>query len=438
MTYEGFLRIGGVEVVNTERARGYTTTTDCPERWISSDVECVSLADALGDVRYDFADIDKAPWYDASLADMSSRFYGVVGLEISGPTNSTRSASLTEGVNDGGVIGRTRKGMRGLRVRVTIMARGRDALDYGSQWLSSVFDGTCSQHGDACSTTDAEFLADCPPPRGTVPVEGGGERPRADEEYAELVNPLRRFVHDIAVTSGPIDVEEFEPSNGFYGKTIEFTISSERAWVYGITKPLVLTPTLPSIVQDTPYNLIPSPSAELASGTITVATNLATNPSLETDGTDWFGGVGPGAITAPMIAHGRVVNELSASGVGSYRTVFTATEASASAGEFTVLYLLRAPKGRCSIGLWAAEVLMAGAPVRQDIRIEASWMNGDTLLRTDLLGDVPVNGGFASRSGIVPPAGANFLFIRARARLTSWNAGTIVRLYADALSVTVP
>lgn len=640
MTYEGFLRIGGVEVVNTERARGYTTTTDCPERLVDSRTECLTLGDAMGDASYDFADINDAPWYDVSLADMSSRFYGVVGLNIAGVTDSTRGASRTEGVTDGGVVGRTRKGMRGVRVRATLMARGRDALDYGSQWLSSVFDGNCSQHGDACSTTDAEFLAECPPPRGTVPdftawgtartnlmvnpkptayagsqwaqpstgsitadgvtstltstttpyiftapAQGGAvlgrvyafrakvrasftagsaatnvlmrphkrvgnayyaltpaitvpadgvqheiyfywratvdianndgfelsgvangtalsgstlsfddvliedvgtdipttppagffygntpmapdqltryiwsgtvgnstslmqtrtiiDRPRTDEEYAAFVDPLRRFLHDISVTSGPIDVEEFEPSTGFYGKTVEFTLTSERAWVYGLTRTLTLAPTLPSVVQDIPYNLIPYPSAELAAGLITVATNISTNPSVETNATGWVQGIG-GAITAPMLASGRVVNELSASGTGSFRVVFTATGASAVAGEFTAQQVIAvntlAAGTRVSVGLWAAEVLMAGSPVRLPIILEAVWMDGaSAVLRTDLLGTVPVNGGSASLTGLTIPAGALAVLVRARARLSSWDAATIVRLYVDALSVTVP
>lgn len=169
MVYEGFLRVGGVEVVNTERARGYLTTADCPINWIVSD-PCPGLAEALGDDAYLYTNVSLAPWYDESLDDLSSRFFGVVGLRIGGTVDSTRGASKTEGIEDGGVIGRTRKGMRDVRVRATLMAQGRDALDYGTEWLSSVFDGTCSQHGAACETTDAEFMSDCPPERGTVPT----------------------------------------------------------------------------------------------------------------------------------------------------------------------------------------------------------------------------------------------------------------------------
>lgn len=442
MTYEGFLRIGGVEVVNTERARGYTTTTDCPERWISGDTRCETLQDAIGDSVYDFSSISDAPWYDPSLVDLSSRFYGVVGLAISGPTDSTRGASRTEGVTDGGTVGRMRKGMRGVRVRATIMARGRDALDYGSQWLSSVFDGDCSQHGDACSMTDAEFFAECPPERGTVPVEGGGTRPRTDEEYALIVNPLRRFLHDISVTSGPIDIEEFEPSNGFYGKTIEFTLTSERAWVYGMTRSLTLAPTLPSIVQDTPYNLIPYPSAELASGAVTTATNYSPNPSLETNATDWAAGADGTNITIAMLTSGRVVNELAASGTGSYRIVFTATGAGTN-GSFhsqQIVPLPGLPAGsRASFNCWAAELLMAGTPVRPDIQVILTWRNVNSVLRTDTIPTlIPVNGGALSLSNIQVPAGCDNVIVRTYARLTSWPAGTILRLYSDALAVTVP
>lgn len=166
--FEGYLRIGGVEVINSERARGYLETSDCP-RMIIDSPECESLQDAMGDEPYVHEEIRLAPWYDGSLLDLSSRFYGVVGHSLAKLNDSTRGASLTEGVTDGGVIGRTRKGMRGFRARATIIAQGTDALDYGENWLNSVFDGTCSQHGDVCGVMDAEFLTACPPERGEIP-----------------------------------------------------------------------------------------------------------------------------------------------------------------------------------------------------------------------------------------------------------------------------
>lgn len=168
MVYRGFLRIGGVDVVNTERARGYMRTADCPSWMIKDDVE-PSINQALFEEPWVFENIALAPWFDQSLPDVSSRFFGVYGVELGGIGNSTREASITEGVGPGGVIGRSRKGVKQTRVRATLLARGDDALDYGKSWLNSVFDGACSQHGNGCGTTDMEFFAAVPPERGQVP-----------------------------------------------------------------------------------------------------------------------------------------------------------------------------------------------------------------------------------------------------------------------------
>lgn len=168
MAYEGWLSFGGNEVVNSERLRGYAETSDCPPNWFRGD-RCKSLADALSDDPYSYANIPLAPWYDPSLADVSSRFMGVQGLSIQGLDDSTRSASSTEGIDDGGTLGRTRKGMRNARVRASLIAQGRDALEYGVSWVNAALDpGACGQHGSRCGTTDLEYFADCPPERVDV------------------------------------------------------------------------------------------------------------------------------------------------------------------------------------------------------------------------------------------------------------------------------
>ncbi|QUE25588.1 minor tail protein [Microbacterium phage SadLad] len=167
--YHGFLRLGGVDVVNTERARGYLLTSDCPSSLIQ-ERPCETLNDALLDDPYTFDNMALAPWFDQSLPDVSSRFFGVVGLGVDQMRDSTRQASVTEGIAPGGTIGRTRKAVKQTRVRATLLARGDDALEYGNAWLNSVFDGACGMHGDGCGTMDMEFLADCPPARRLIPA----------------------------------------------------------------------------------------------------------------------------------------------------------------------------------------------------------------------------------------------------------------------------
>lgn len=432
MAYEGWLRFGGNEIVNNERARGIASTVECPMFWLKGP-RCTTLQDALGDADYNAANLPNAPWFDGSLPDVSGRFFGVFALSVTGLNDSTRSASVMESIDDGATIGRTRKGARSVRVRAMLLARGRDALDYGVSWLNSALDpDACGQHGTGCGTTDLEYLTDCPPAR----AEG-----ESDEVYAARVNPYRRFLHNVSVTSGPLE-RELMNKGEFWGQIFEWTYTAGRPWVYSITRAvdLPITPTI--VIQDTPYNLVPYPSAELAGGDVDAAYNFSTNPSVETDATGWTSGVA-GGITAAMVTSGRVTGELSAVGASSFRVVFTATGAGASGTFYAqqeVALGARPADSRVSVNFWAAQLLMSGTPVRADTRFQVVWRatSGGAALRTDELGTVDINGGAISAKSIVPPAGAAFAAVRAIVDLTSWPAGTVVRLYADALAVTVP
>lgn len=431
MAYEGWFRFGGNEVVNNERARGIASTVECPMFWLKGP-RCTTLQDALGDSPYNADNLPDAPWYDLSMPDVSGRFYGVFALSVAGLNDSTRSASVTEGIDDGAVVGRTRKGSRQVRVRAMLLARGRDALDYGVAWLNASLDpDACGQHGTGCGSTDLEFLTDCPPAR---------EEGETLEAYDARVDGYRRFLHNVSVTSGPLE-RELMNKGEFWGQIFEWTYVAGRPWIYSATRTvdLPITPTI--VIQDTPYNLVPYPSAELAGANVDAAYNFSVNPSVETNATGWTTAVGA-PVTAGMIASGRVTGELAAVGTSSFRAVATLS-GSGTDGFFgiqQVVDLSARPAGsRVSINFWAAELLMSGTPTRQPIEFYAYWTatSGGAVLRTDLLGSVPVDGGAVSAKSITPPAGANFVTVRAQARL-SWTAAAVVRLYADALAVTVP
>ncbi len=432
MAYEGWFRFGGNEVINNERARGIASTAACPMFWLKGP-RCTTLQAALGDLPYTADNLPDAPWYDLSMPDVSGRFYGVFALSVAGLNDSTRSASVTEGIDDGAVVGRTRKGSRQVRVRAILLARGRDALDYGVAWLNASLDpDACGQHGTGCGSTDLEFLTDCPPAR---------EECETPEAYAARVDGYRRFLHGVTVTSGPLE-RELMNKGEFWGQIFEWTYTAGRPWVYSATREVDLPVTPTVVIQDTPYNLVPYPSAELAGANVDAATNFSANPSVEANATGWTSGA-EGGITAAMLAAGRVTGELQAVGAASYRVVFTATGAGVS-GTFYAqqeVNISARPSGsRVSINLWAAELLMAGVPVRSDIVVRAFWRAtaGGAVLRSDNLGTIPVNGGALSAKSLVPPPGANFVLVRAEAFLSSWPAGTVVRLYSDALAVTVP
>jgi hypothetical protein len=461
--WPGYLVVGGLEVGNSARTLGYTQTSDCPTFWLKDTTECGTLQEALGHDPYTYDNIQQAPWFDIDLLDQSSRFLGVYIISMEGVQDSTREAAVTQRLQDGGRIGRIRRATREIRIRAMLTAKGEDAMEYGMSWLDAVLSpGACGSHGDACGVTDMEFFSACPPPRPDVLTDTlfPGEDllpaedlypevatlvPATPEEYAALVDTYRRFFHDVACTSGPFTVEEFLSSDDVHvGRVVEFTITCQNPWMYGVTTPVQVPSLVPSVVQDIAYNLNTRPSAELSLGSFTVATNYSTNPSVAVNATGWSAVAG-GAITAPTLSSGRVTGELFAD-VGdnaSFRTVFTAAGASAIQGEIINQQEVALGAGtgaRYSFTIWSASVIMAGAPTLLDIEFLAFWLNGSggPVLSMDLIGTVDPDGGAVSVKSLLPPPGATHVLVRAMQPLTSWNAGTIVRLYTDALAVTNP
>lgn len=443
MAYEGFLRFGGNEVANNERARSIASTADCPMSWLKGP-RCTSLAEALGDNPYSAAALPDAPWFDPSSAELSGRFYGVFILGISGLKDSTRSASVVESIDDGAVIGRSRKSSRQVRVKAILVARGSDALSYGAAWLSASLDAdACGQHGTGCGSTDLEYFTACPPARGS----------ETDDEYAGIVNAYRRFLHGVAVTSGPYERDLYNVGD-FWGQVFEWTYTAGRPWVYSATVPVDLPVTPTIVIQDTPYNLAKYPSAELPGSAVVVATNYSTNPSVETNATRWihFTAVSTGASPASRTTSGRVTGELSAVGSSSFRVRLLGNGSTAESGGtdlvgYQEVEIPSTSDTRFSVNVWGAAIISAGASASTISRVRAllEWKDsGGSVLGTVQLGDSPNFGGNAwTLSGLLPPAGATVARISVRATVTWASSATPannsdIRLYVDALALTIP
>jgi len=263
-------------------------------------------------------------------------------------------------------------------------------------------------------------------------------RPQTDDEYAATLAPLRRFVHDVDTISGPFTVDERESSDGRHiGRLVEFTIGAEDPFVYAVTREVPLTPTLPTVVQDTPYNLTPNPSAELEDGTILVGTNFSTNPSVEVDATGWTAfstGVTPAATGARS-------TELAADGVASYKVSVTATNSGSAAQLLAYQDVSLAATGGVPVSatIWAAALVTAGTAVLGAMTGKVEWRNGSgTLLATTPLSAGDVAGAAMSAKSMDQPSGATSARVIALATVTSWSVGAQLALYADALAVTVP
>lgn len=263
-------------------------------------------------------------------------------------------------------------------------------------------------------------------------------------KYEEAVGLLQRTMHDVTCISGPL-IEQKLHRNEMWGYIVEFTLAAGTPWLFGTTRDVIIPPgQVPIVVQDVPFNLVPYPSAELSSGTVIVATNYSTNPSVETAITGWQAGADGTKILAAQVAISRSVppDDPASTGAYSAKSLFTANTTNTagwfSAGQSVVLTGISAGK-RYSINLWATASIQSGTAVLGNIDYYVYWQDAaNAVLRTDLLGTLPAAGGAMSVKSILPPAGTTKAFVHARINVTSWSTGALIRLYADALAVTIP
>lgn len=375
---------------------------------------------------YDCSVINRAPWYDQSN-EFSQVLAGFYLLSVKGITDSTMTAGVTEGVDDGGVIGAARHTTRSVRVRSMIIGCGNASAEYGLAWLKAALSETfCARHGDACGTSDLEFFIDCPPA-----LDPG------DADYAATTAAYRRYLHGVACTSGPIIAEEYETTSGAYVIVVEYILTAENPFVWGETIPVVGSGDVLTAYDDIPFNLMRHPSAEVGDGIPAVtATQYAFNGSVEYGATGWAHA--EAAIPAGITAGAST--DIAAVGPNSYRVRLLAT-GTVTDGIILVYYdvpLGAMPAGsKPSASVWAAALKFSGNPTAElDALIE--WRTGSGSLGDTLLGTIPLNGGNASATGLTIPATATIARIIVRAQNIDAVAGNDLRVYADAFSLTVP
>lgn len=177
----GYMALGGdtfdstrFELVNTNRALAYVegwnakilaarydpdapAPTACID-WLHSCDECATAASFFSDGEgYLFPETDTAPWYDPSIKD-SEKFLGVIGLEVKGDEDSTRSAEVTQSIGGGGVVGRLRYAPRTFVVRALAVAADGCGMEVGLNWLREQYKGV-----DNNCEGDHLWVLDCCP-----------------------------------------------------------------------------------------------------------------------------------------------------------------------------------------------------------------------------------------------------------------------------------
>lgn len=437
--WRGYLAMGGAEILNGPRAYGYTRSLDEVITWLQAHPAIVGtnngegLRQALGGPAYDIERINEAPWFDYDIPE-SARFYGAFPLDFQNISSSTRTATLTEGILDGGTVSGRRRAIREPRFRAFLTAHGGDALAYGLEWLdASLSANRCGVHGVSCGVTDITYYSSEPHEIGIY------DDP---DEHAAAIQSLVRQLHGVSTVSGPLVLSEYRRGD-IYGAEVEFTLAAEQPYIYTLPQQMNLPPSLPSVVQDMPYNLETHPSAELDSGIeVVIARNLSTNPSVEVNADSWSASAAAVSGTDPTgyFTSGRTV-DYAADGVASFRGVLTGT----SGASGTALISLRhevmltdvLPGERVSFRLWGAALKMTDGTI-QSLSAQIEWWNSEAQVDGTSMGSTTNYGGevFSVRSLHVP-AGAD----RARVvvgAVVDWTATSVFQVFADAVTVSIP
>lgn len=164
------MELAGIEIVNNSRVMAYLEKGLGPSSLNiygeCGSCGCPNLRELIGcDGEYISPEVDNAPWYSSDFPE-SADFLGFFADEFTG-LDSPFERSVTETVNNGGVLSRSRLKARELTWRGFLFGATCCSVQYGLRWLSkalSRFNASCQD----CFGDDLEFLFCCPSVTGTI------------------------------------------------------------------------------------------------------------------------------------------------------------------------------------------------------------------------------------------------------------------------------
>lgn len=251
MSFDGYMCIGGVEVINSSRLAQLMGSGRGPEGIICQDCgPCPELDLGLGYVGG--YGPDQMPWYDPLEPD-SNDVAGLLVTSITGLEPGAFTRPVTEAAGVGAVIGQGRQTAPQIVVTGLIMAATCCASDYFLRWLRQALRGAC---GNVCGTgadlvflscepnfPDQDCVGDAAALAACIAACGGNADCEADcraafapTDFAGLLAPYYRTFKNAALVSGPVVSQIIPfgcPSCYECGMTeVTFTISAGDPCVY--------------------------------------------------------------------------------------------------------------------------------------------------------------------------------------------------------------
>jgi hypothetical protein len=262
MVYQGYLSLGGTEIINQARTVAYVHHA-LPRLDLRGCDECDDFHEVVGDAPYQSPLIDQPDWWDANNVD-SWDFYGLYPLAMDGFDDGTTQATVTELMGPGAAISLPRRASRQLRITGLLVGRTDAAISYGMVWLRNALLGNPCGDALACTGDHLCYFTACPPVCSDSPdwPDAGAmeiARIRSCEDgvildpLSECTAPYERILYDVTLVDAPRIVERYASECGQYVR-VEFTLVAGTPSPVGvarravgpdsITRPPVLIPEI--------------------------------------------------------------------------------------------------------------------------------------------------------------------------------------------------
>lgn len=210
--YDGYLMVGGTEILNRARAGAYL------QQFLAGRVDVVredpALRTALGHSPYSTPAANMAPWVTGSRP-AGGRFLGLFPGKLIGAEDSTRGVEVTELSGNGAVMTSPRYGSLEMRFVATAFALDEEAMEEGMAWLKQALsnDG-CSDASLGCTGREAKLFAALPANTAAA--------------YSHT-----RIFHRVEITEGPKVLAKRPTSDrGFVMWEVEFTLTAGIPWAF--------------------------------------------------------------------------------------------------------------------------------------------------------------------------------------------------------------
>jgi hypothetical protein len=236
--HQGWLCLGGAEIVNQERVSTYAQTLGCGGATIKDCDSCgPQMAVALEDPNGVYTDpvTDEAPWYSATEPD-SADFAGFYALDVSELAPGRIVRTMTPRATGRGVfLGPETWEAPQVVVTGVLLGKTPCAVAYGFRWLTMSLRGSAC--ADGCDGEDLSYLNCCP-----TWADGG--------DPVDEIEPHLRMLKGVKVIASPRITQKFGDSCACH----ESASMLQVTFTLAATEPCVFRPPV-EVVSDVVFDI---------------------------------------------------------------------------------------------------------------------------------------------------------------------------------------